>query len=62
MTALEYLAAHPEIRVTPYQAECCHYLEQQGKRFMVDFGHDNAVALVEEQLTVKLQQIVEEDN
>lgn len=50
MTIDKYLAYDPRVIITPEQLACCHYLERQGKRFGIDFGYQNAPALVWDEL------------
>jgi hypothetical protein len=45
-TADEFMTRYPDVRATSEQMACCRYLERQGKRFLVDFGYENAPAIV----------------
>ncbi len=36
------------IALTPWQMWACQFLEQQGFRFCVDFGYENAEAMAEQ--------------
>lgn len=40
------LSSCPDIQLTPEQLACCRYLERKGLRFCIDFGYENAPAMV----------------
>lgn len=47
MTILEFCRRYPDVELTPEQVWACAWLTYRGKRFLVDFGYANAIALVD---------------
>ena len=42
MKFADFLFHFPDVEMTKHQMNCCRKLEREGKRFLVDFGYENA--------------------
>ena len=54
MTIEEFLLYFPDYKVSPEQLAWAKFLEQQGLRFLIDFGFNNAERIASESIDFSL--------
>jgi hypothetical protein len=55
MTVDGFIKAFPDVKISREQRILCYYLEDQGFRFLVDFGYENAGQILCDKLSEKIR-------